>query len=53
MTSRASDSNRVALASPGATLAPLDSEARADYRQDRIGYLPGLSELGPVPRTAS
>jgi len=42
MTSRASDLNRVALGSPGAALAPLDSEARADYLQDRIGLFARL-----------
>lgn len=42
MTSRASDLNRVALGSPGAALAPLDSDARADYLQDRIGLFARL-----------
>jgi hypothetical protein len=42
MTSRASDLNRAALGSPGAALAPLDSDARADYRQDRIGLFARL-----------
>jgi eukaryotic-like serine/threonine-protein kinase len=33
---------RAALVSPGAALAPLDSEARADYLQERIGLLAQL-----------
>jgi len=42
MTSRVSDLNRAALGSPGALLAPLDSDARADYLQDRIGLFARL-----------
>jgi hypothetical protein len=34
--SRPSNLNRAAFGSPGALLAPLDSDARADYLQDRI-----------------
>lgn len=33
---------RAALVSPGAALVPLDSEARADYLQERIGLLAQL-----------
>lgn len=33
---------RAALVAPGAALAPLDSEARADYLQERIGLLAQL-----------
>ena len=42
MSSRASALHRAALGSPGAALAPLDSEARADYLQDRIGLFAKL-----------
>jgi len=42
MTSRPSDLHRAALGSPGALLAPLDSDARADYLQDRIGLFAKL-----------
>jgi serine/threonine-protein kinase len=39
---RASNLNRAAFGSPGALLAPLDSDARADYLQDRIGLFARL-----------
>jgi eukaryotic-like serine/threonine-protein kinase len=40
--SRPSNHNRAAFGSPGALLAPLDSEAQNDYRQDRIGLFTRL-----------
>lgn len=42
MTSAESEAGRAALVSPGAALAPLDTEARCDYQQERIGLLAGL-----------